>query len=159
MRKGPGDSTGPVVRNRRARHDYHIEDRLEVGLVLEGNEVKSIREGGVSLADAHARPEDGELWLHGMHVAPYQAGNLHVQTNPRRPRKLLAHRQEIRRLTQKVQERGYALVPLALYFVHGRAKIELALAKGRKVYDKRRALAERDAQRDLERTLSERREP
>jgi len=156
MHKEPGDGTGPVVRNRRAWHEFHIEDRIEVGLVLEGTEVKSIREGRANLADAYARPEGGELWLHGMHIAAYQAGNLHVDTQPRRPRKLLAHRQEIRRLTQKVQERGYALVPLALYFVRGRAKLELALAKGKKVYDKRRALAERDAERDLQRTLSER---
>jgi len=156
MHREPGDGTGPVVRNRRARHEFHIEDRIEVGLVLEGNEVKSIREGRANLVDAYARPEHGELWLHGMHIAPYQAGNLHVESHPRRPRKLLAHRREIRRLTQKVQERGYALVPLVLYFVRGRAKVELALAKGKKTHDKRQALAERDAERDLQRTLSER---
>jgi SsrA-binding protein len=144
-----------VAQNRRARHEYDIEDTFEAGLVLTGTEIKSIRAGHVQLQDAYARIQGGEAWLHNMHVAPYeQGGHNNVETN--RTRKLLLHRREINRLIGKVEEKGLALIPLSVYLRNGFAKVDLAIARGRKLYDKRNAIAERDARRDQQRALSER---
>lgn len=145
----PGEKT--VVSNRKARHDYHLLDRFEAGLVLLGSEVKSLREGKASLQDSFASIENGEVWLHNMHVSPYQQAS-HWNHEPRRNRKLLLHAAEIRRLIGKVQERGFTLIPLRVYFSRGRAKVELALAKGKKTYDKRVDIRERDLRREEEST-------
>lgn len=145
-----------VAQNRRARHEYDIEDSFEAGLVLTGTEIKSIRAGHVQLQDAYARIKDDEVWLYNMHVAPYeQGGAANVETN--RTRKLLLHRREITRLITKVEEKGLALIPLSVYLKNGFAKVDVAIAKGRKLYDKRQAIAERDARREQDRALSERR--
>ena len=136
--------------NRRARHDYLIEDTLEAGLVLTGTEIKSIRAGHVSLGEAYARIERGEAWLIGAHIPPYDQGNRNNH-EPRRTRKLLLHRDQIAELLGKTTAKGFTLVPLRLYIRGGLAKIELGLGRGKKVRDKRRAIAERDARRDLER--------
>jgi SsrA-binding protein len=145
-----------VVANRKARHEYDIEDTVEAGLVLTGTEIKSIRAGRVQLADAFARVDDGEVWLHNVHIAPYEQGN-RFNVDPVRPRKLLLHRREIDRLLGKAQERGLTLVPLGIYLRNGFAKVDLAIGRGRKLYDKREAIAAREARRDQERALSERR--
>ena len=140
-----------IATNRRARHDYFIEDTIEAGIVLEGHEVKSLREHRVSINEAYAVIEDGELWLRDMHIAPYSSiGGQKV--DPRRPRKLLVKKSELRRLIGRVAERGYTLIPLSLYFnERGYAKVELALARGKRKYDKREAIAERDYERRLRR--------
>jgi SsrA-binding protein len=144
-----------IAVNRRARHDYDIHETYDAGLVLTGCEIKSIRAGRVSLRDAHARARGDEMWLYNMHIHPYEQGNRY-NPDPLRPRKLLLHRSEIRRLAGKVQEKGLTLVPLRLYLQRGYAKVEIALARGRRQYDKRRAIQERDAQRDKDRALSAR---
>lgn len=144
-----------VATNRRATHDYHIHDRFEAGLVLLGSEIKSIRAGRVSLGDGYVVPRDGELWLVNVHIDAYQPAAREGH-EPRRPRKLLLHRREINRLISRVQERGYTIVPLRMYLKRGRAKIEIGLARGKRQYDKRTALAQRDAQRQIERTLKDR---
>ncbi len=154
--KARDDGTKTIATNRRARHDFIVFDELEVGIALQGAEVKSLRSGQANLTDSYARVEKGELWLHGMHVAPYESAAKWEPIPPRRPRKLLAHRAEIRRLEQRVKQRGYTLVPLRVYFRDGRGKIALGVCKGRKAYDKRDALKERDERRDLERSLRER---
>jgi SsrA-binding protein len=148
-----GDKDDKVITvNRRARHDYDIEETYDAGLVLTGTEIKSIRAGAVHLREAYARPRNGELWLHGMTVAHFQQGG-RENVDPARPRKLLLHRREIGRLTGKVQEQGLTLVPLKLYLHRGLAKVELGLARGRRRYDKRRAIAEREIAREREGTL------
>ena len=144
----------PVAQNRKARHDYEVLETFECGIALRGSEVKSLREGKVQLRDAYARVEDGEVWLRGVHVAPYAQSSGFGSHEPERPRKLLLHRREIEELTVRTQQQGLTLVPLSLYFRDGRAKLELALAKGRKTYDKRRAIAERDAAREVERAAA-----
>jgi SsrA-binding protein len=144
-----------IASNRRAVRDYHIEDRYEAGLVLLGSEIKSIRAGRANLRDGYVTPRDGELWLVNVHIAPYQPAARQGH-DPRRPRKLLLHRREINRLIGRVQERGYTIVPLRLYLKHGRAKVEIGLARGKRKYDKRAAIAERESQRQIERTLKER---
>jgi SsrA-binding protein len=145
-----------IARNRRARHDYSIEDTYEAGLVLTGTEVKSLRMGRASLADGFAEISDGEAWLHNVHIPEYLQG---TWTNhaPRRIRKLLLHRSEIDRLVSKTQEQGLTLVPLELYFKDGNVKVEIALARGKRTYDKRQALAKRDAAREMDRALRRRR--
>ena len=145
-----------VAQNRRARHDYSILDTYEAGLVLAGTEVKSLRLGRASLTDAYAMIDDGEAWLVGLHIPEYTQG---TWTNhaPRRKRKLLLHKSEIDRLVGKTKESGLTIIPLALYFKDGRAKIEIALAKGKKSYDHRQDLAKRDATREVERALGRRR--
>ncbi|MGH9012363.1 MAG: SsrA-binding protein SmpB [Acidimicrobiia bacterium] len=140
-----------AIRNRRARYDYHVLDSFECGIVLAGAEVKSIRDGRANLQDAYARVEDGEVWLHGMHVSPYEFSRGELE--PVRPRKLLLHRKEIDELARATVERGVTLVPLSVYFKDGRAKVELAVARGKRQYDKRRTIAERDAKREAERAL------
>src|ERR687886_871368 len=139
-----------VAVNRRAHHDYFIDDRIEAGLVLTGTEIKSIREGRVNLREGYARIADGEAWLMGVHIAPYEQGNRYNH-EPLRDRKLLLHRDEINTLVGRVRQRGYTLVPLQLYLKHGRAKVELGLARGKRQYDKRESIAKREAQRDIER--------
>jgi SsrA-binding protein len=144
-----------IARNRRARHDYHILDELEAGLVLTGTEVKSLRAGRATLTDGFAELRDGELWLMGVHIPEYTLGTW-TNHEPRRPRKLLLHRREIDRLASQISEQGLTIVPLALYFRDGRVKVELALARGKRAYDKRQDLARRDAAREVERALRRR---
>ena len=145
-----------IASNRRARHDYEILDVLEAGLMLTGTEVKSLRAGRASLTDGYALINDGEIWLHGVHIPEYAQGTW-TNHEPRRVRKLLLHRKEIDKLTRSTAEGGFTLVPLSLYFTDGKAKIELALARGRRTYDKRHELARRDAAREVERALRRRR--
>jgi SsrA-binding protein len=140
-----------VIRNRKARYDYHVLDAYECGVVLAGSEVKSLRGGHGNLQDAYARVEDGEVWLHGMHIKPYEFSR--AELDPVRRRKLLLHQQEIAELGRAAAEKGVTLVPLSVYFKDGRAKVELAIARGKRTYDKRRTLAERDARREAERAL------
>ncbi|TET15458.1 MAG: SsrA-binding protein SmpB [Dehalococcoidia bacterium] len=144
-----------IAVNRKAYHDYHIEESIEAGLVLTGTEIKSIRAGGVNLRDAYARSEKGELWLLGAHIAQYPGGNRYNH-EPKRPRKLLLHRRQIAELSGAVMRKGLTIVPLKLYLKKGMAKVELGLVRGKKVYDKREALALRDAQRQIERAFSQR---
>lgn len=144
-----------VATNRKARHEYHIEETVEAGLVLTGTEVKSLRAGRASIQDAFARVEDGEVWLDHMHIPPYEAGNI-FNHDPLRRRKLLLHRREVDRLTGRVQQKGYTLVALRLYFRGGLAKVELGLARGKRQYDKRAAIAEREAARRIERAVRRR---
>lgn len=144
-----------IAQNKKARHDYSIEDVYECGLVLTGTEVKSLRAGRASLIDGFAMIEDGELWLHGVHVPEYTEGTWTNHT-PRRKRKMLVHRDEIKRLHAKVKEGGLTLVPLSLYFKDGKAKIELAVARGKKAHDKRASLMEKQAGREIEREISRR---
>jgi SsrA-binding protein len=145
-----------VARNRRARFDYHIDDVVEAGLVLTGTEVKSLREGRASLADGFAQITDGEAFLHNVHIPEYTLGTW-TNHEPRRTRKLLLHRKEIDRLESATRERGSTLIPLSLYFKDGRAKVEIALARGKRTYDKRHDLAEKDAAREVDRALRRRR--
>jgi SsrA-binding protein len=140
-----------VITNRKARYDYLILDSWECGIMLAGPEVKSVREGRANLQDAYARVEDGEVWLYGMHVSPYSYSR--VELDPVRKRKLLLHRKEIVALERGTAERGHTLVPLRVYFKDGRAKVEIAIARGRHSYDKRQALAERTATREAERAM------
>jgi SsrA-binding protein len=159
--KGPepgskgSDQRKIVAQNKKARHDYSIEDVYEAGIVLQGTEVKALRQGRASLTDAYASVQDGEVWLLGAHIPEYTEG---TWTNhaPRRARKLLLHKGEILRLIGKTRESGLALVPLQIYFTDGRAKVEIALGRGRKAHDKRQALAERDAQREMRHALGRR---
>jgi SsrA-binding protein len=140
-----------VAQNRKARHNYFIEDSYEAGMVLKGTEVKALREGKVNLKDGYARIKDGELFLMDVHISPYSFGN-RLNHDPLRPRKLLMHGGEIHRLTGKVKERGFSLIPLSIYFSHGRAKVSLALAKGKKLYDKRETLKRRVMEKEVERS-------
>lgn len=144
-----------VATNRKARHDYNIEDTVEAGLVLRGTEVKSLREGRASLTDGYAYVENGEAWLDAVHIPEYNQGTWNNHA-PRRKRKLLLHKQEITKLASKVKEGGYTLIPLSLYFSDGKAKVELALAKGKKDYDKRQALRERQDKREADRAIASR---
>jgi SsrA-binding protein len=142
-----------VAQNRRARHDYDILETFECGLALVGSEVKSLREGKCQLKDSYARIERGEAWLFGVHIPPYTHATGFGSHEPERPRKLLLHRREIEELRARSQQESLTIIPLSVYFSHGKAKVEVALARGRKTYDKRRALAERDAKREAERAL------
>jgi SsrA-binding protein len=145
-----------IAENRKARHDYHLVERHEAGLELTGTEVKSLREGRAHLQRAYAELRDGEVWLVGAHIAPYEQGT-YANHDPDRDRRLLLHRREINSLGGKVRERGFTLVPTRLYWKNGRAKVEIALARGKEAHDKRRDIARRDAQREMERALKERR--
>jgi SsrA-binding protein len=145
-----------IARNRRATHDYHIEDVVEAGLVLTGTEVKSLRAGRASLNDSYGQVSDSEIWLHGLHIPEYVHGTW-TNHEPRRIRKLLLHRKEIDQLSRTTAERGLTLIPLSLYFKDGKVKVELALARGKRAYDKRHALAARDAAREVDRALRRRR--
>jgi len=145
-----------VITNRRARHDYLVLETWECGIMLAGPEVKSLRDGRGNLQEAYARVEDGEVWLHGMHISPYAYSR--TELDPVRKRKLLLHHKEIVELQRGTHEKGHTLVPLRVYFKDGRAKLELALARGKRAYDKRQALAERDAKRETERAMKGMRE-
>ena len=145
-----------IAANRKAFHDYFIEDKLEAGIELAGTEVKSIRQGSVNLKDSFCAVKDGELYLYGMHISPYEKGNI-FNKDPRRTRKLLVHKREIWKLQAKAQQDGYAIIPLSLYFSGPRVKVEIALAKGKKLYDKREAAAAKDAKREIDRTMKARR--
>ena len=146
-----------VAQNRRARHDYDIIDTYEAGLVLVGSEVKSLREGKAQLRDSFARVQDGEVWLYGVHVPPYVFATGFGSVDPDRRRKLLLHRRQIEELARRTGQESLTLVPLSLYFKDGRAKVDLALAKGRRLYDKRHAIAARDAEREARRESAARR--
>ena len=141
-----------ISTNRKARHDYYIEENYEAGVVLTGTEVKSVRGGRVNLKDSYAKIENGEVYLFNMHISPYEQGN-RFNHDPLRVRKLLLHKKEIMRLDGKVREKGYALVPLKIYLKAGLVKVELGLARGKKLYDKRRDIAERDSRREMERAF------
>ena len=141
-----------VVTNRKAYRDYHLQDSVEAGIALTGTEIKSIRAGRVNLRDAYVRPEGGELWLLNTHIARYEAGS-YLSHEPTRPRKLLLHRKQINSLTSKVQEKGLTLVPIKLYIKDGIAKVEVALAKGRKLYDKRESIIRRETEREISRLI------
>ena len=146
-----------IVTNRKARHDYFIDETYEAGIVLTGTEIKSVRAGRVNLRDSYVQVKDGELWLIDTHIAPYKEAGRGGH-EPKRPRKLLMHRREISRLQGKAQEKGYTIVPLRLYLKDNKwAKVEIALARGKKLYDKREAIRKRDIQREMERALAERR--
>src|SRR5947208_644900 len=147
--------TKMVATNRRARHNYDILETFECGIVLTGSEVKSIRDGKIQLKDSFARVQDGEMWLHGVHISPYVYAHGPHAHDPDRARKLLLHRAEIDELTGRTQQESLTLVPLSVYFKEGRAKVELALAKGRRRYDKRQVIAARDAQREAERAMAQ----
>ena len=144
-----------IVQNRKARFDYEILDSYETGIVLQGTEVKSLRAGKVNLKDSFAAIEKGEVVLHSVHISPYEPAN-RFNHPPERPRKLLLHRGEIRRLIGRTEQKGLTLVPLKLYFKRGKAKVELALVRGKKQFDKRQTIAAREARRDIERALKER---
>ncbi len=148
------DEIKVVAQNKKARHDYFIEQTIETGIVLSGTEVKSIRQGRVNLKDCYASIENGEVFLNGMHISPYEQGNI-FNKDPLRDRKLLLHKAEIRRLIGYTQQQGLTLVPLQLYFRKGKVKVELAIAKGKKLYDKRDDIAARDAKREIDRRLKE----
>jgi SsrA-binding protein len=146
-----------VVSNRKASHDFEILERFETGIVLSGAEVKSLRGGHGSLAEAFARVRDGEVWLEGMHVPPYAQAADKARYQPTRPRKLLLHRKEIERLVGKAAERGLTLVPMRIYFAHGLAKVELGLGRGKRQFEKRQAIAEREHRREMEQEAGRRR--
>ena len=141
-----------VAQNRKARHDYFVEESFECGLELRGTEVKSIRLGKCNLKDSYASVEKGEMWVHGMHISPYEKGNI-FNTDPMRPKKLLMHKAEIRKLEQAIMQKGLTLVPLSVYLKQGRMKLQLGLCKGKKNYDKRDDIAKRDAEREIERGM------
>lgn len=151
-----GEPVKIMAVNRRATHDYFIDERLEAGLVLTGTEIKSIREGRITLREGFVRLTGNEAWLTNVHIAPYEHGNRYNH-EPLRDRKLLLHRDQIAGLIGKVRQRGYTLIPLQVYLTHGRAKVEIGLARGKKQYDKREAMARRDAQREIDRALRARR--
>jgi SsrA-binding protein len=154
--KSNGSATKLIAQNRKARHNYQIEETFEAGLVLVGTEVKSCRAGKANLAEAYAVVKDGEVWLLGCHISPYSHGN-RANHDPVRPRKLLLHRAEIEKLRVATTQEGRTLVPLRLYFKHGLAKAEVAVARGKRLYDKRHDQAERDARRSMQRELGRRR--
>ena len=145
-----------IAQNREARHEYFVIEALETGIELVGTEVKSLRAGGVNLKDAWVDVDDGELIAKGMHISPYEHGG-YFNRDPVRPRRLLAHKAEIRRLAQQIKLQGYTLSPLSLYFKNGRVKVELGLCKGKKLYDKRTTAAARDAKRDIDRAMKSQR--
>ena len=143
-----------IAQHRRARHDYFVLETWEAGLELRGTEVKSLRLGKCNLKDCYAMVKDGEMFVQGMHISPYENGS-YFNTDPLRPKRLLMHKQEIRKAQQAVMQQGLALIPLSVYLKDGRMKLELALCKGKKLYDKRDDMARRDAQRDIERSMRE----
>ena len=141
-----------LSQNRKARHDYFFEETYEAGIVLTGTEIKSVRAGGVNLRDSFAKVENGEVWVYNMHISPYEQGNRY-NPDPLRPKKLLLNKKEIRKLIGFTQQDGLTLIPVEIYLVRGRAKMELAVARGKKLYDKRQDIAKRDAGRDMERSM------
>ena len=152
-KKDPARTSSTIALNKKARHDYHIEERFEAGLALEGWEVKSLRAGRAQLKESYVIIRNGELYLFGAHFSPLATASTHVHPDPTRSRKLLLHREEIGKLIGAVERKGYTLVPLALYWKRGRAKLEIALARGKKLHDKRAAIKARDWQREQRRLL------
>ncbi|MHB0976614.1 MAG: SsrA-binding protein SmpB [Candidatus Aquicultorales bacterium] len=150
------DGIKVIATNKKAFHDYFVEETYEAGIALAGSEVKSLRAGRVNLKDSYARVQGSEVFLHKMHISPYTHGDVFTRQDPERPRKLLLHKMEIRRLIGKTQEKGLTLVPLKLYFKRGKAKVELGLVRGKHLHDKRATLAEKEAKRDIERAFRER---
>ncbi len=148
-------SAGDVASNRQAAYRYELLDKVEAGMVLRGTEVKALRDGGAQMKDAYATIDDGEVWLHNLHIPPYKPA-ARENHPPERPRKLLLHRREIERIMGRIAEKGLTVVPTRIYFKDGRAKVELATARGKDMFDKRRSIKERDMKRDLDRALSER---
>jgi SsrA-binding protein len=148
------DKIKVIATNRKARHEYHIEETLEAGLILTGTEIKSIRAGHISIQEAYITAKGNEMWVLNMHISPYDPGH-REQHDPLRPRKLLMHRREIENWSEDIQRKGYTVIPMRLYLKRGRAKIEIALAKGKKLYDKRQDIAAKDAKRRIDRALSE----
>jgi len=144
-----------ISRNRKAQHDYHLERTFSAGIVLQGSEIKSIRSNNINLRDGFVQERDGELWLIGVHISPYEQGALFGHADPMRPRKLLLHKKEIAQIISQSRERGYTVVPTMVFLEHGRAKVEIALAKGKKEYDKRDSIAKRDADREIRRVMKE----
>ncbi|MGI6725266.1 MAG: SsrA-binding protein SmpB [Christensenellales bacterium] len=142
----------PLVQNRRARHDYFVEETYECGMELKGTEVKSIRQGRANLKEAYARVRNGEVFVDGMHISPYEQGSIY-NTDPLRPKRLLLHKSEIRKLQSQVSRQGYTLIPLQLYLKDGLVKLELGVCRGKQLHDKRDAIAEADAMRDIERAM------
>jgi SsrA-binding protein len=153
----PTRTYAPTLKNRRARHDYHILETFEAGVELKGNEVKSIRNSEVSLEEAFARMRDNEVFLFGCHIKPYEHGDPDRLPNPTRPRKLLLHRREIRTLIGKVAQKGVTLIPLKMYFKRGRVKVELGVCRGKQDYDKREKLKRQESRREIDRAMSRRR--
>ena len=149
------ESNKIVATNRKAFHDYFIEETHEAGVALTGTEIKSVRAGAVNLRDSYAQVRDGEMWMHNVHISPYEAGN-RFNVDPYRSRKLLLHRKEINRLMGRAQEKGLTIVPLRMYLKKNRAKVEIALVKGKKQYDKRETIGKRDSDREIERAMKER---
>jgi len=145
-----------IAQNKKAWHEYFVEQTMEAGIVLSGTEVKSVRAGKVNLKDSYASVDSGEVMLHGMHISPYEQGNI-FNKDPLRDRKLLLHKDEITKLTGFTSQKGLSLIPLKMYFSRGKVKVELAVAKGKKLYDKRRDIAEKDAMRDIDRSMKENR--
>ncbi len=151
----PEENVKVLTTNRRARHEYYIEEMLEAGLVLTGTEIKSIRAGHVNIQDAYVMSRDGEMWVIGMHISQYDPAH-HMNHDPLRPRKLLMHRREINRWADAARQKGYTIIPLRLYLRRGRVKLEIGLARGKKLYDKRETIAKREAERQIQRTLKRR---
>ena len=145
-----------ISRNRQAGYDYALEDRFEAGLVLAGAEIKSIRNNQINLRDGYVEARGGELWLMGVHVTPYEQAGIYGYVEPVRPRKLLLHKKEIAQIISRIRERGYTCVPTMVYLKNGRAKVEIALARGKKLYDKRATIAKRDSDREIRQALKER---
>jgi SsrA-binding protein len=150
------EGSGPVIENRKARHDYFIDETIEAGIVLVGTEIKSVRAGRVNLTEGYVRVERGEAWLLNTHILPWQQAGIYFNHEAVRPRKLLLHGNEIDYLRGKVEQKGLTLVPLRLYFVRNRAKLQIGVARGKKLYDKRDAIAERDSQREIARAIRNR---
>ena len=141
-----------IAQNRKAFHDYFVEEKTECGIVLSGTEVKSIRQGKVNLKESWAQIRNGEVWVEGMHISPYEQGNI-FNRDPLRPKKLLLHRREIQKLDSQVMKQGYTLIPLELYFNNGRVKLQLGLCKGKQLHDKRDSMARKDSEREIQRAL------
>ena len=150
------DSIKIITRNKRASYEYEILEKFEAGLVLTGSEIKSIRANKINLRDGFVQEQGDELWLLGVHISPYEQGGAYGHTDPTRPRKLLLHKREIARIITRIRDKGYTAVPIMIYLVRGMAKAEIALARGKKLYDKRQTIAKRDSQREINRALKER---
>lgn len=144
-----------ITKNRKAQHDYHLERTFQAGLVLQGSEIKSIRANNITLGDGFVQEKNGELWLMGVHISPYEQSSNFGRHDPLRPRKLLLHKREIVQIISQSRERGYTIIPTMVYLERGRAKVEIALAKGKKLYDKRNTIAKRDSEREIRRALKE----
>jgi len=154
VKKQEGDNR-PVATNRKASFEYTLERTFQAGIVLQGSEIKSVRARNLSIGDGYVQEQDGELWLVGVHISPYERSNSYTQFDPVRPRKLLLHRKEINQILSRIKEKGYTLIPTKAYIERGRAKVEVALAKGKKQYDKRETIQKRDAERAIRRAIKE----